>query len=74
MSERTSKVFLTALLVTVFGLGTVGSYFLVDVAETALDQPPVVDSTATDTTAAGEASPLGTPATDAPADSIPGSP
>jgi hypothetical protein len=74
MSKRASKVFLTGLLVTVFGLGLVGSYFLVDVAETALDQPPAVDTTVTDTTATGGASSLGTPATDARADSISDSP
>lgn len=69
MSKRTSKIFLTALLVTVFGLGTVGSYFLVDIAETALDQPSMNDSTATDTGATGNAS-SGPPAAGAPADSV----
>ena len=41
MSSRASKAFVIGAFLFIFGLGTVGSILLVDVAETALDQEPV---------------------------------
>jgi hypothetical protein len=38
MSNTSSKLFVIGAFVFIFGLGTVGSILLVDVAETALDQ------------------------------------
>lgn len=47
MSNFASKAFVIGAFLFIFGLGTVGSYFLVNVAETALDRDPAVqDSTA----------------------------
>jgi len=41
LSNRASKAFVIGAFVFIFGLGTIGSILLVDVAETALDQEPV---------------------------------
>lgn len=41
MSSRASKAFVIGAFLFIFGLGTVGSILLVDVAETALEQDPV---------------------------------
>jgi hypothetical protein len=47
MSNFASKALVIGAFLFIFGLGTVGSYFLVNVAETALDREPAVqDSTA----------------------------
>lgn len=53
MSRRASKWFVIGAFVFIFGLGLIGAYALVDVAETALDQPEVpaeTDTSATETT------------------------
>jgi len=49
MSRRASKGFVIGAFVFIFGLGLVGSYALVDVAETALDQPEIPADTTSDT-------------------------
>ena len=41
LSSRASKALVIGAFVFIFGLGTVGSILLVDVAETALDREPV---------------------------------
>ncbi|PEN14025.1 hypothetical protein CRI94_08240 [Longibacter salinarum] len=71
MSKRASKMFVVGAFVFIFGLGTVGAFLLVDVAETALDQSPAAqDSTQTatpDSLARISPDPSGT-------DSLPGQP
>jgi hypothetical protein len=41
MSSRASKAFVIGAFLFIFGLGTVGSILLVDVAETALNREPI---------------------------------
>jgi len=50
MSNTSSKLFVIGAFVFIFGLGTIGSILLVDVAETALDQEAGMQDT-TQTTA-----------------------
>ena len=47
MSRRASKWFVIGAFVFIFGLGLVGAFVLVDVAETALDQPAMPSETDT---------------------------
>jgi len=45
MSNTSSKLFVIGAFVFIFGLGTVGSILLVDVAETALEQEAGIQDT-----------------------------
>lgn len=50
MSRRASKWFVIGAFIFIFGLGLIGSYALVNVAETALDRPEIPADTTTNTT------------------------